>query len=352
MITPGTLPPTVAGPSAWRGTDMAADPSWLVELDDDALAEIETAARAALATGDIAAITASDFPLPDFAPRLAQIVEDVMTGRGFVLLRGLPVERWPLEVAAAAYFGLGAHIGSARSQNAMGHLLGHVCDLGRDPADPSARIYQTNARQTFHTDSCDIVGLLCLKRARSGGESMLVSGMAVYNEVRRRDPELAAELFETNAIDRRGEVPVGMKGYYTCAPLTWHEGQLTVHYQRRYIDSAQRFDDAPRLTDKRIAALDLFDSVCEAPDMRLEMAFEPGDIQLVHNHVLLHDRLGFEDWDEPARRRHLLRLWLAPTAARPLPAHFAQRFGSVTPGNRGGVVTPATVEMCAPLTPQ
>ncbi len=352
MITAETLPPPIEDASAWRGTDMAKDTSWLVSLDEDTIAEIEAAARTALAAGDIAKITAERFPLPGFAQKLVGIVDDVMRGRGFALLRGLPVDRWPLEVSAAAYFGLGAHIGSARSQNAMGHLLGHVSDLGRDPADPSARIYQTSARQTFHTDSCDIVALLCLKKAKAGGESMLVSGMAAYNEVRRREPELAAELFQTNAIDRRGEVPVGMKGYYTCAPLTWHEGHVTVHYQRRYIDSAQRFEDAPRLTDKRIAALDLFDNVCEAPEMRLEMAFEPGDIQFVHNHVLLHDRLGFEDWPEPERRRHLLRLWLAPKVARPLPDHFAQRFGSVAPGDRGGVITPATVELCAPLTPQ
>src|SRR5690606_17035720 len=134
----------------------------------------------------------------------------------------------------------------------------------------------------------DIVGLLCLKRAKSGGESMLVSGMAVYNEARARDPELAAELLQFNAVDRRGEVPAGMQPYYWSSPLTWFEGQLTVHYQRQYIDSAMRFAELPRLTAKRVAALDLFDSICNSPEMRLEMAFMPGDIQFVHNHVLLH----------------------------------------------------------------
>ena len=348
-ITAGSLPPPVADASVWRGTDLAGDGSWLERLDE-AVPEIEAAARAVLDQGiAIPDITASRFPLPGFATRLDEIKRQVMEGRGFALLRGLPVERWPIELSAIAYYGLGAHLGSARSQNAKGHVLGHVKDLGRDPSDPSARIYQTNARQTFHTDSCDIVALLCLKRARSGGESMLVSGMAVYNEVRERDPELAAELFQFNAVDRRGEVPAGMQPYYWASPLTWYEGRLTVHYQRQYIDSAMRFAELPRLSERRIAALDLFDSVCNDPAMRLEMAFMPGDIQLVHNHTLLHDRLGFTDWAEPERRRHLLRLWLAPADARPLPDHFAARFGSVTPGDRGGVVTPDTVSMKAPL---
>ena len=312
---------------------------------------IEAAARAGLAAagGDIAKIHAADFPLPTLGPRLKTVADALLNGRGFALLRGIPVQDWGDELSAAAFYGVGAHLGSARSQNALGHILGHVKDLGRDPNDTTARIYQTTARQTFHTDSCDFVGLVCLRTAKSGGESMLVSAMAIYNTMRAEAPELALELFRPNAVDRRGEVPVGMKGYYMLPPLTWHDGRLTAHYQRRYIDSAQRFEDAPRLTEKRIAALDMFDALANEPDNKLDMEFRPGDIQLVHNHTLLHDRLGFEDWPEPEKRRHLLRLWLAADGARPLPEAFAQRFGSVTVGDRGGVVTPATVAMNAPL---
>lgn len=345
------LPPAVEGPAAWRGVDMAASGEWLETLSDADCAEIGTAAKAALdaAGGDIAAIKADAFPLPTLAGRIAKIENDILNGRGFALMRGLPVDDWGVELSAAAFYGIGAHMGSARSQNAKGHILGHVRDLGRDPNDPSARIYQTTARQTFHTDSTDIVGLLCLKTAKAGGESMLVSAMTAYNVMRAEAPELALELFRPNAIDRRGEVPVGMKGYYLLSPLTWHEGRLTVHYQRRYIDSAERFDDAPRLTEKRIAALDMFDRLANDPANKLDMEFKPGDIQLAHNHTLMHDRLGFEDWPEPERRRHLLRLWLACPGARPLPEAFAQRFGQVTIGDRGGVITAATVKLNAPL---
>jgi hypothetical protein len=351
VIAIDDLPPKVKGPSVWLGSEMAKSNEWKELLGPAEIDEIGFAARTALRSsgGNIAKITAAMFPLPNFSKRLSNIESDVMHGRGFALLRGLPVDDWGTELSAAAFYGLGAHLGSARSQNAKGHILGHVKDLGRDPDDPNARIYQTTARQTFHTDSTDIVGLLCLKTAKSGGESMLVSAMTIYNLMRDQAPDLALELFQPNAIDRRGEIPVGMKGYYMLPPLTWHEGNITIHYQRRYIDSAQRFEDAPRLSEKRIRALDMFDHLANQPDLKLDMEFQPGDIQLVHNHTLLHDRLGFEDWPEPSERRHLLRLWLASKDGRSLPEAFSQRFGSVTIGDRGGVITPATVKLNAPL---
>ena len=203
--------------------------------------------------------------------------------------------------AATAFFGLGAHLGSARSQNGKGHVLGHVQDLGLDVADPNVRIYQTNERQTYHTDSCDIVGLLCLKTAKSGGLSALVSSTTIFNEMRRRRPDLLKLLFQPIATDRRGEVPEGQKPYFEIPVFNWHKGFLTAIYQRQYIDSAQRFADAPRLTPAQVEALDLFDALANDPALHMFMEFKPGDVQLVHNHTMLHDRTGFVDWPEPER---------------------------------------------------
>jgi hypothetical protein len=251
--------------------------------------------------------------------------------------------------AATAFFGIGSHLGNARSQNAKGHVLGHVRDMGLSSRDPNVRIYQTNERQTYHTDSCDVVGLLCLRAARRGGLSTLVSSTTIFNEMRRRRPDLLALLFQPIATDRRGEVPAGMKPYFEIPVFNWHQGFLTAIYQRQYIDSAQRLDGAPRLTPQQIEALDLFDSLANDPALHLHMEFRPGDMQFVHNHTLLHDRTGFEDWDEPERRRHLLRLWLACPGARPLPPVFAQRYGKVDIGDRGGIIVPGTITLNAPL---
>ncbi|MBL0898659.1 MAG: TauD/TfdA family dioxygenase [Reyranella sp.] len=273
---------------------------------------------------------------------------EVLIGRGFLLLRGLPVERWSMRESATAFFGLGAHLGSARSQNGKGHVLGHVQDLGLDVKDPNVRIYQTHERQTYHTDSCDIVGLLCLKTAKSGGLSALVSSTTIFNEMRRRRPDLLKLLFQPLATDRRGEVPEGQKPYFEIPVFNWHKGYLTAIYQRQYIDSAQRFPDAPRLTPQQVEALDMFDQLANDPALNMFMEFKPGDVQLVHNHTMLHDRTDFEDWPEPERRRHLLRLWLAASGARPLPEVFAQRYGSIAIGDRGGIIVHGT-KLHAPL---
>ncbi len=334
------LPSEIGGPSAWYGPDMLRQPDWLGHFTSAEIAEIDAALAGLQA--DPAHLTAADFPLPTLGPRLAAIRDEVLHGRGFALLRGLPVQRWDQRSAAIAFLGLGSHIGSARSQNAKGHLLGHVKDMGLSSDDPNVRIYQTHERQTFHTDSCDIVGLLCLQEARKGGDSALVSSVTIFNEMRRRRPDLAALLFEPVETDRRGEVPVGEKPYFTIPVYSWHEGHLNAIYQRQYIESARRFADVPPLTAAQVEALDLFDALANDPALNFHMRLQPGDVQLVHNHTLLHDRTAFEDWAEPAKRRHLLRLWLAPANARPLPAFFAQRYGSVEPGARGGIIVPGT----------
>lgn len=349
-LSEAPLPPRVNGPSAWVGAEIAESQPWVIQLTDAEVAEVEQAVSHSLASGiDLRTLGASEFPLPGLQARLATIQNELLHGLGFAVLRGLPVQHWTAEQSAAACLGIGSHIGKARSQNGKGHLLGHVRDLGRDAVnDPTARIYQTTERQTFHTDSCDVVSLLCLKTSKSGGESALVSSMTIYNEMLARRPDLLVHLFGPMHTDRRGEVPAGEKPWHEIPVMSWYKGYLSVLYARRYIDSARRFDEVPELTAVQKEALDLFDELAEDPDLGLRLSFEPGDMQWVHNHTMLHDRTAFEDWEDPADKRHLLRLWLAVPGARPLPPVYAQRFGSTTIGDRGGIEIPG-VEHQIPL---
>ena len=327
-----TLPPRQEIAAAWNGRELSETPEvWMATLMPSHLAELETAAD----------INDSSFDLPTLGPVLADLQVELINGRGFVLIRGLEIEKYSEDEIATIFTGLGSHIGHARSQNGAGDLLGHVLDVGADANDTDVRIYQTSERQTFHTDSCDVVGLICLKKSKSGGASMLVSASSIYNALLERRPGLLELLFDPIATDRRGEIPNGMKPYFEIPVFTWHEGHLNIMYQRQYIDSAQRFSGVLRLTPNHIEALDLFDELANDPDLTLSMQLEPGDIQFVHNHSMLHDRMGFEDWPEPDRRRHLLRLWLSIPGDRPLPECFAERFGSTTIGDRGGIVVPA-----------
>jgi hypothetical protein len=337
--SPPMPPGPISGPSAWRGADLQRSTAWIYVLTDAERGELH-AAMERVRVRDLLEVGRADFALPTLGPKLDEIRRELLHGRGFVLIRGIDRARYDLRELATIYWGLGMHVGKARSQNAAGHVIGHVRDVGRREDDPDARIYQTNRRQYYHTDSVDIVGLLCVNKARRGGLSSLVSSVTIYNAMRARRPDLAAAMFEPFHTDRRGEVPAGMKPWFAIPVFTWYEGRLTTMYVRRYIESARRFDDVPPLTDTQRAAMDLFDQLAEDPDLNLFMEFEPGDIQLVHNHQILHDRTEFEDWPEPARRRHLLRLWLCPPDGRPLPPAFAARYGSVTIGDRGGIVVP------------
>ena len=344
------LPPVQTGPAAWIGREMAKREDWILRLTPEHVAELEAAA-APLPLDELADLDARRFPLPTLGPHLAAIRESLLFGRGFALVRGLPIERYSPAEHAAIFMGVGAHLGRARSQNAKGHVLGHVCDLGLSSADPNVRIYQTSERQTFHTDSSDVVGLVCLREARRGGDSLLVSALSIFNEMRRKHPALLARLLAPMPHDRRGEVPAGEKPYFEIPVFSWYAEKLTVFYQRQYFDSAQRFEDARRLTTEDVAALDTFDALANDAALGFTMRLSPGDMQFVYNHTMLHDRTAFQDFAEPEQRRHLLRLWLTCEGDRALPAAFAARYGSVDVGDRGGIVVPGTTKRVVPLTP-
>ena len=334
----------VSGPSVWYGRDLQARTDWIRTFSAAELAELDAAVRAFKASGAaLEAISPASFPLPVLGKTLAGILSELLDGRGFVMLRGFPVARYTREEQAIAYLGLGSWFGRARSQNAKGHLLGHVKDLGLDITDPNVRYYQTRRKLEYHTDSVDLVGLLCLKTAKSGGESFIASSMTLYNEVLARRPDLVPALFEPYPTDRRGEVPEGLKPWIDMPIFHWHAGRLSCIYVRQYIESAQElFPGAQRLSRAQVEAMDLMDELLNDPGIHLSMAFLPGDMQFLHNHQILHSRNDFENWPEPERHRHLLRLWLAPTGGRLLPEIFAPRYGSVTPGARGGIVLRGT----------
>jgi len=343
---------TVEGPAAWYGAEMVRSTEWLREFAAEERAEIDTAVEKVLSRGiEIIDITRDDFELPTLGPALDRIREEVVEGRGFVLIRGVPVDGRALHEKAIAYWGIGTYLGWAVPQNASGHLLGHVRDIGMDPANPLHRLYATRARHLFHTDSCDIVGLFCLHGAKSGGASMIASSVTIHNEMLESRPDLVDVMGQPFHVDRKGEIPAGKRPYYQLPVFNYHAGYLTTIYARDFIEGAQRFEDVPRLTALQIEALDMADELANSDELRLDMDFRPGDIQFLHNHQILHARTEYQDWPEPERKRHLLRLWLAPANGRPLPPGFEERFGNIEPGTARGGIRVAGQTLCAPLEP-
>ena len=344
------LPDAITKPSAWLGADMARNSdAWLYQLTVEDVRDLESAATHFQSLGiDVGEISRETFPLATFGAHIAGLKQTLLSGVGLEVLRGLPIENYSQAFCATIFCGIGAHIGSTRSQNADGHILGHVRDIGADANDPNSRIYQTCERQTFHTDSADVVGLLCIREAKEGGKSLLVSAETIYNRMKQECPDLLEKLFDPIATDRRGEIPAGAKPYMEIPVLSWYEGNLTVFYQRQYIDSAQRFDGAMCLSPEHVEALDMFDALANDPELCFGMQLQPGDMQFVYNHSQLHDRTGFLDWPDPSQRRHLMRLWLSIEGDRPLPEAFKERYGTIEVGNRGGIITEHT-KLHAPI---
>src|ERR1700722_4294711 len=232
IMTPANHPPMrrlSEGPSAWTGADMRGrETEWSYRLSPPEIAEIEAALQSVQARGlDVADIRREDFPLPTLGPVLDRLRGQGLDGRGFVLLRGVPVEGRPIAESAVAYWGIGTYFGSARSQNAKGHLLGHIYDLGGSSAtDPNIRTYATSERQNFHIDRCDVVALLCLRRAKAGGLSAIASSMAVHNVMLERRPDLLERLYQPFPVDRRGEIPEGKAPFYEAPVFNEHAGRL------------------------------------------------------------------------------------------------------------------------------
>ena len=349
---PAVLNQPVVDPAAWTAEDLDADQSWIHPLTESEIADLDAAIARVEERGlDILDITRDDFVLPTLGDRLDEVADDVINGRGIGLIRGVPVERYSRMQAAIAFWGIGLFLGYPVSQNSKGHLLGHVADLGGTLKNPKHRGYQTHDMLPFHSDACDVVVLMCLHPAKSGGSSRFTSTLNVYNEMLKRRPELVAELAAPIYRDRREEIPEGKDPWWQLPIFNFYEDYLTVSAGGTYVRSAQRFEELPRHTEELKEALDLFAKLNN--ELSYDMEFLRGDVQILHNHVTCHSRTEFEDYPELERRRNLLRLWLGTPGGRPLPPAYNDRFAHLKPGERpaGGVVVPGTV-YSAPLYPE
>lgn len=250
---------------------------------------------------------------------LHSLREEIVNGKGFLLFKGFPVERWGNHKCAVAYMGLGTYLGYFVSQNGLGHVLGHVKDTGADASQiDKVRIYRTAARQFFHADDSDIVGLLCIARSLEGGESDIVSSHHVWNYLQEHHPDVAETLTQPIwYFDRKGEVSAGQEPY-TRQPIfykeTGPEGESRVYckWDPYFVRSLSRFSDAgviPPLSAAQEKAATVLEETCMK--LSLHMILEVGDIQFLSNAHVLHSRTAYKDYPPPAPRRHLMRLWLA-----------------------------------------
>ncbi|WP_169544198.1 TauD/TfdA family dioxygenase [Sneathiella aquimaris] len=307
---PATEP--VKGEAAWTGDTLRSSESWIETFSQEEISEINAALDFSAQQGKATnALGPSDFPLPLLSEKIQKWQKVLRCGRGFQVLRGLPVDDWGAEKAERFFWCFGLHLGRPGAQNAAGDLLGHVIDTGAAENDPLSRLYKTASKIKYHCDGADIVGLLCLNKAKSGGQSRIVSSVTVFNRLLESRPDLAALLFESRPLDIRNESKSGARSHIRVTPCAYAKGRLSTFYHADYFRSVVRHADVPAFSEIDQQLLDYYERIAADPALYLDMDLEPGDIQLLSNHTNLHARTDYIDQDDPAERRHLLRLWLS-----------------------------------------
>ncbi|MYM56353.1 TauD/TfdA family dioxygenase [Thalassovita mangrovi] len=317
----------VTGEAAWRGDKIQTTKDWIYMLNEEQVSELEAlGTRFVEEDPDLRFVRASDYPLMACADAVVAWGDDVDYGRGFVLVRGLRPHLYSDALSSAIYYILGLHMGDPIRQSEDGDLIEHVyATSDKTMDDPTAKSSKVRDKLVYHSDSSDVVALMCLRPSKQGGASCLVSGAEIYNEILRRRPDLAPLLLEPFHWDWKRQDSNAPSNTYTSPIVSMEEGVFSMYAGSTYIfTAAESYPEVPALMPEQVEVLKLFDEITYEKGMAIEMDFRPGDIQWLSNYAALHARTGFEDYPEPQRRRHLLRLWLSRETGRPIVKGFGK----------------------------
>lgn len=331
----------LSGPDLWLGKVMNRRTDWIHVLEKEEIADLQQAVRVVRAgPAGMYAVTAGNFPLPVLSRRFEAISRSLEHGCGLANIRGIPTGKFSDDDLRWVLWGIGAHLGTAVSQNRSGEFFAEVRDYGEQLGRPDSRGYRTASSLRFHTDRCDVVALLCARQCKEGGDSRIVSTPAIHNAMLERRPDLLEELFGAYHHSRQSEEVPGELPYYVNPVFGLHKGRFSSQYSRSYIESAQKFNGTPRLRKEQDEALDLLAAL--ADELCLQTRMEPGDIQLLNNHVTYHSRTAIVDHEEKEKKRLVYRLWLSTPDSRELPSSYDILWGPTAAGALRGGVTPSS----------
>lgn len=326
--------------SGWTAQELERDTSWVVRLPASVSNNLIDVARGVLAREkNLFAMTRKDF---NFSAPVREVIdfaaEEINRRSGITLLKGIPVDELDAQTIEVLYWGLGLHLGIPRPQGKMSQFISHVRNEGGTYRSTQGRGYNTNSKLDFHSDGSDIVGLICVKQAVEGGNSMVTHSIRAFQELRKERPDLAEALMGPFVFSRQGEQASDEPPYYRASIVGEKNGQLFCRYIRNHINSAQlTFDDIERLSPVQIEAMDSFDRMLQREDLCYHMRLEKGDVQLLNNHFVLHSRTEYVDHPDPAEKRHLMRLWLSSYQGQALPDNWRDVYKNVAPRSvRGG----------------
>jgi len=330
--------PTLGKDIAWFPSDLEDEDRWIHQLSEAEKADIEGALRTAQSQGaSIRTLTRELFPLTVLPATLQMVRDRIENDLGLYVLRGLPVERYSKDELRLIYWGVGLHLGTAVSQSSKGDFLGDVRNVGDKVDDDKGRGYMSKDLLGFHTDTADVVALLVLRTAQSGGRSMFCSSVAIRDEIAATRPDLYEVLQQPFYWSWKGQEADGELPYYQQPIFSEYDGRFSSRWIGTHILTAQELPGVPPLTPLQREAMTLVNALANEPRFHTSMMFEPGDFQFLNNHVVYHARTEFVDWPEPDRRRHLLRMWLAVPNSRQLAESMTAIYIDPTAGAvRGG----------------
>ncbi len=331
----------LTGPSVWHGNQFTQDLSWVHEVSEPDIGDLENALAHAKHSGVTPGkFSKNDFPLSAFGNKIKTLLDEVQDGRGFAIFRGLPVERYERSDLEIIFWGIGAYMGQVISQNSKGDLIAEVTDKGASyDTAVNDRGYMSRDKLNPHVDTSDMTALLCVRKAGKGGMSSLTSSAAIYNKILSSRPDMLEILYRGFHHDLRGEGPTGSLTEVTHSRIpvfSYYQGLLSCCYNDKIMRSAHEKINMP-LTDDEKESIDFLLEIAESPELRCDFELEVGDIQFINNYVLLHSRSAFESHPDPAERRCLLRMWMNCQNPRPLAPDFSDRYNT---GPRGGVFVP------------
>ena len=309
---------SVNHPSAWIGSEISSVDELSFVLQDKHLSALDRALKSVRARGlDLNSIEKGDFDLSGIAGDIEQIENNILHGRGVVVIRGFPVSEYSLEDIEILYWGLGTYLGTGESQSKMGDRLGHVEDVSGK--DSNERAYRNSVGIMAHTDLSDIVGMLSIRKAKRGGLSSYVSAPALHNRILATRPELLTPLYRGYRYHLFGEEAPGESPVtkHTIPVLSQKEGHVSARYIPEYISRAAEYLNEP-LPELDLEAFDTFNQLAKDNELRFDVMLEPGDLSFINNYTVLHTRDAFYDGEELEEKRLLLRLWLSSDYQRPV----------------------------------
>jgi len=325
--------------AAWRTEDLTKDPDWVFDIDEAGAAQLARTVKAAYdPERDLFDYTRADF---DFGPAwdtLSKALQEAHNGRGLALVHGLPRAALAEEEFRLLNWAIGLYAGVARPQGKASQYISEVRDAGVDYRAASGRGFSSNAKLDFHVDGGDLTTLGCYNTAKAGGQSMISSSLTAGEILRSERPDLYEVALRDFSFSRQQEETEDEGPFYTQPLFDEAEGRIFGKWNRNRVQSAQRIETAPRLTDGQRETMAALDEILQRPENMFTMYLAPGDLQIMNNYTMLHSRTEYEDFDEPEKKRLLYRLWLAPPGSARMPESWWDFYRGIEPGDvRGGI---------------